>query len=86
MADNKNMELNDEMMANATGGFGEENTDPKYELGDTVQLKFSNDEGVVTVVDGTVIDRRSTPGGWQYKIQYEVNGTVYEHWYPEIAL
>ena len=85
MADNKNMELNDEMMANATGGTGEV-TDPKYEIGDTVQLKFANEEGVVTVVDGTVIDRRSTPGGWQYKIQYEANGNVYEHWYPEIAL
>ncbi len=85
MADNKNMELNDEMMAKAAGGFGEPE-DPKYGEGSRVHLKFSNDEGVVTTVVGTVIEMKSTPGGWQYKIQYDVNGTNYEHWYPEIAI
>jgi C-terminal processing protease CtpA/Prc len=86
MADNKNMELNDEMMANAAGGNGGEIAGPKYEIGDTVQLKFANDEGVVTTVTGVVDDRRFNPGGWEYLVRYEVNGNVYEHWYPEIAL
>ena len=54
MADNKNMELNDEMMAKAAGGFGEPE-DPKYGEGSRGHLKFSNDEGVVTTVVGTVI-------------------------------
>ena len=50
MTENKNIELNDEMMAKATGGNGGEIAGPKYEIGDTVQLKFANDEGVVTTV------------------------------------
>ena len=86
MADNRNIELNDEMMANAAGGNGGEIPGPKYEIGDTVQLKFANDEGVVTTVTGVVDDRRANPGGWEYLVRYEVNGKVYEHWYPEIAL
>ncbi len=40
MADNKNMELNDEMMARATGGMGD--TPPielKFHIGDRVRMK-----------------------------------------------
>ena len=85
MSDNKNVELNDEMMATVTGG-NSDISGPKYEIGDQVNIKFANDEGVVTVVTGHVTDRKSTPGGWKYLIRYEVNGTTYDHWYPEIAL
>ena len=85
MADNKNMKLNDEMMANAAGG-NNEIPGPKYQVGDNVKLKFANDEGVVTIVPGVVDQRRATPGDWEYLIRYEVNGNVYEHWYPEFAL
>ena len=36
MADNKNMELNDEMMANATGGTdGASGGEPKFKVGTT---------------------------------------------------
>ena len=85
MADNKNMELNDEMMKQAAGGWGEPE-EPKYNVGSKVHLKFGNENGEVTTLVGTVIEMKSTPGGWQYKIQYEANGTTYEHWYPEIAI
>ena len=85
MSENKNIELSDEMMATVTGG-NSDISGPKYEIGDQVSIKFANDEGVVTVVTGHVTDRKSTPGGWQYLIRYEVNGTTYDHWYPEIAV
>ncbi|WP_036609088.1 hypothetical protein [Oribacterium sp. P6A1] len=85
MADNKNMELNDEMMAKISGGKSDI-AGPKYEIGDSVKLKFANEEGVVTTVTGFVDDRRVTAAGWEYLIVYEVNGTTYEHWYPEIAI
>ena len=85
MTDNKNMKLDDEMMAKATGGV-EDMPGPKYDIGDEVQLKFANEEGVVTTVTGTVVERRSTPGGWEYKISYTVNGKTYEHWYPEFGI
>lgn len=90
MENNKNMELNDELMATASGGAGDigggETNGPKYNVGDTVMLKFGNDEGVITTVPGTVLATELTPGGWFYMIRYEANGTVYEHKYPEIAL
>ena len=84
MTENKNIELNDEMMAKATGGWGEPE-DPKYEVGGLVSLKFSNENGVVTTIIGTIISRESTPGGWFYIVRYEANGITYEHKYPEIA-
>ena len=50
MADNKNMELNDEMMANAAGGFGDME-DPKYKVGDTVKLKGKADGFEVLILE-----------------------------------
>ncbi len=38
MADNKNMELNDEMMAKATGGEGSQEPDYKFSIGDSVTM------------------------------------------------
>ena len=86
MEERKNMELNDEMMAKAAGGNGTDIPRPKYEVGDTVELKFSNDEGVITIINRTVTERRANPAGWEYKIRYSANGNTYEHWYPEIAI
>ena len=50
MADNKNMELNDEMMAKATGGNGVPSSENKFNVGDTVHWQKHEDwgEGVVT--------------------------------------
>lgn len=79
-----NTVLNDEMMMQAVGG-ADTLPGPKYEIGDTVYLKFSN-EGAVTTVKGFVNDRRFNIADWEYLVVYEVNGTTYEHWYPEIAL
>ena len=85
MPNNKNMELNDEMLTNVAGGW-KDYTEPKYELGDTVLIKFAGDDGYIINLEGTVIEMRLTPDGWQYKIRYEFRSTTYEHWYPEIAL
>ncbi len=38
MADNKNMELNDELMAKATGGEGGDEPDYKFSIGDEVTM------------------------------------------------
>ena len=83
MADNKNMELNDEMMAKATGGNGSEIPGPKYETGARVQLKFSGDDGVSSTVVGVVEDRKYGSDEWEYLIMYVVNGAPFQHWYPE---
>ena len=86
MADNAKHELSEEILSQAAGGALHELPDPKYQIGDAVTLKFSNDSGVVTSVPGTVIDRRSNPVCWEYRIEYTVNGNTYRHWYPEMAL
>ncbi len=46
MADNKNMELNDEMMAKASGGTGDGKSTFKYAVGDHVTM--IGKEGTVT--------------------------------------
>ena len=46
MADNKNMELNDEMMAKASGGTGEDRSEFKFAVGDHVTM--IGKEGTVT--------------------------------------
>ena len=59
MADNKNMALNDEAMANATGG-ADTSTPPielKFKVGDRVKMKGEPERG-----EGTVIDIRYNEG------------------------
>lgn len=84
MSENKNMGLNDEMMAKATGGSGVPE-ESRYDIGCRVHLNSCSEEGVVTTIIGTVIEKKSSLEGWQYKIQ-DINGTTYEQWYPEIAI
>ena len=48
MSDNKNMELNDEMMAKASGGAGDGSNTFKYAVGDHVTM--IGKEGTVTEV------------------------------------
>ncbi len=77
--------MNDESLAQVSGGAGEIG-DPKYNVGDTVALKFANEEGVITTIYGTVISVEASPACWWYRVRYEVNGKVYEHRYPEFGL
>ena len=84
MTDKKEI-MTDEALSQISGGTGEIG-DPKYTTGDTVALKFANDDGVVTTVYGTVVSVEESPSCWWYRVRYEVNGKVYEHRYPEFAL
>lgn len=77
--------MNDESLAQVSGGDGEIG-DPKYNVGDTVALKFANEEGAITTIYGTVISVEASPVCWWYRVRYEVNGKVYEHRYPEFGL
>ena len=56
MADNKNMELNDEMMANATGGTdGASGGEPKFKVGDYVHYELTNPQtGQTMAINGTI--------------------------------
>ena len=68
MADNKNIKLNDEMMAKASGGVGEENIPaPKFSVGSQVIMADDPDLGVWTVV--SVEEYCSPEDGWLYIIE-----------------
>ena len=77
MADHKNMELNDEMMARATGGMGD--TPPielKFHIGDRVRMKEDPGHGEGTVIDikyneGDVNDQYS----WVFVVSFDEWGT-----------
>ncbi len=62
MADNKNMELNDEMMAKASGGT-EEGSQPQFSVGDTVANGFGR-IGTVTEV------YPFSPHIWMYAVHW----------------
>jgi len=68
MEDNKNIKLNDEMMAKATGGDGGENIPaPKFSEGSQVVMADDPDLGVWTVV--SVEEYCSPEDGWLYIIE-----------------
>ena len=68
MADNKNIELNDEMMAKASGGAGEENIPaPKFNVGSQVIMADDPDLGVWTVINA--VEYCSPEDGWLYEIE-----------------
>ena len=63
MTDNKNMELNDEMMANAAGGTGETTSEPKFNIGDKVV--YAND-GSVLIIESREFMQGPVIGEWLY--------------------
>ena len=82
MADSRNKELKDEMMAKANGG-ATEIAGPKYEVGDKVQVMVTVGNGVVTTVDGFIDDRRAGSDGWEYLVRYEAGQETSEKWFAE---
>ncbi|MCR5788700.1 MAG: hypothetical protein K6G83_02325 [Lachnospiraceae bacterium] len=76
MANEKNMELNDEMMANATGGAEVEGTSPKFKIGDRVHYDLTNPAtGQTMSVDGTItaFEFVTEAGKWRYTIKTDPN-------------
>ena len=64
MADNRNMALNDEAMANATGGSGEDAPVNKYNVGDRVIVRGYEDH------ESTVIEVKGYgSSGWRYQVR-----------------
>ena len=76
MADNMNMELNDEMLAGATGGVGGGQPEPKFKVGDHVKAidDDPNWEAFITGIHGYY------SLGWYYK----VNARDEEGWFDSI--
>lgn len=69
MADEKNMELNDEALEEVTGGEGEDSRkkpDPMYDFGDTVVVR-----GKLWLGEATIRDRRYTSGTWRYDLRFK---------------
>ena len=63
MADNKNMALNDEAMAKATGGVGEDAPANKYNVGDKVIVNgYEGWDSTITEV------KEYSSNGWRYQI------------------
>ncbi|MCR5212035.1 MAG: hypothetical protein K6C41_05735 [Lachnospiraceae bacterium] len=77
MADNKNMELNDEMMAKASGGIdGGLGSGPKYKIGDRVHYELTNPTtGETMAVNGTIVavEFVNEAKKWRYTINTEPN-------------
>ena len=72
MTENKNIELNDEMMAKASGGVGDANTPaPKYKVGDQVLLAEYPQFGAYTI---SSITKYSPEDGWEYTITNNSSG------------
>lgn len=70
MADNKNMELNDEMLADAAGGADGDIPAPKFKVGDCA-ICVSSGQKV------EILEVRCYEGpiwGWRYSIKYLKNG------------
>ena len=64
MAENKNMAIDDEAMAKATGGTEEEAPANKYNVGDRVIVKGYEDH------DSTVIEVKGYgSNGWSYQVR-----------------
>ena len=65
MADNKNMALDDDMMALATGGEGEDSPTPKFNIGDKVRVLNADyiDEAYVTAL------WKVCAGSWIYHLR-----------------
>ena len=64
MADNKNMALNDEAMANATGGAGEDLPLNKYNVGNRVIVAGYEDH------ESTIIELKGYgSNGWSYQVR-----------------
>ena len=69
MADNKNMELNDEMVAKAAGGADSEIPEPRFKVGD-IAVQTNGDFRVEILA---VLGYHSKEWGWNYRIKY-LNG------------
>ena len=66
MADNKNMKLNDELMANATGGTTDNAPEPKFSSGQRVVTNDPEISGVFIIRH--VNDYYSWVDGWLYTV------------------
>ena len=88
MADEKNMELNDESLEEAAGGITEEDErgkkpDPKYETGDRVNVR-----GKLWLGVGRVYRSYYENGSWWYDLHFEnsYNDDVYGRRLKETAI
>lgn len=66
MADNKNMELNDEMMAKASGGTSEPTSDHLFNVGDRVYIKGKEEIGTLTIISYYWAGR-----WWMYNVRWD---------------
>ncbi|MBQ5955398.1 MAG: hypothetical protein IJL49_05545 [Firmicutes bacterium] len=69
MADNMNMELNDEMLADAAGGADGDIPAPRFKVGDIAVQTNGNFR--VEILD--VLKYHSKEWGWNYRVKY-LNG------------
>ena len=74
MADNKNMELNDEMLSTAAGGADNEKSNPRFKVGDIAVQANGNFRVEILAVLGY----HSKEWGWNYRIKYLNGGAVTE--------
>ena len=80
MADNKNMELNDEMMAKAIGGTGEGTHQPQFNVGDKVWYNHDKWRDVFGI--GIVTEVRDIDYFYTYAVQWEKYNPG-DSWYRE---
>ncbi len=83
---NMNMELSDDMMNEAVGGKIGDLGHPVFTLGQIVDVRFANDEGVITTLSGPIIGIVASPVCWWYTVELQSNGNVHKVKLPEDAL
>lgn len=77
MSDNMNVELNDDMMAVATGGMeGMDNDSPKFNVGDTVRFRDSDESGKQEIRVGHVVEVTNDNDGWGYRYKTDSSDNV----------
>ena len=85
MADSRNMELNDSMMAGAVGGRLGELGEAKYKIGQVVKVHLSEGEYGQTL-SGTVVGIEATLVTWSYSVEVQSNDGIFIIKMPEYAL
>ena len=70
MADNKNIELNDEMIAKASGGTVDEGSAPRFNIGDLVYQSDGNGSPITTEIVGKILRYEEGGSGWVYDVEF----------------
>lgn len=89
MADNRNIQLTDDMLSEAVGGTLGQLGEPKYHIGQMVMVHFGREENgqtITTTKEGEIIGITASPVNWWYTIEIIIDDKTYNVKLPEDAV